>query len=474
MGDTQSIETDYLVVGAGAAAMSFVDTLIEHTDADVVMVERRHRPGGHWLDSYPFVQLHQPSSFYGVSSTPLGQGRIDAAGPEAGFSERASGFEICGYFDDLMRNRLLPSGRVRFFPKSDHLGDGRFRSMLTDQVTETTVRRAVVDATYMMTRVPATDPPPFEVAEGARCIPVGELTAVQDPPAGYDIIGGGKTALDAIGWLLDCGTPPEQIRWIRPRDSWLLNRAYFQPGDQTLETLRSVVYQLEAMVECDTVDEVYDRLEQQGVMLRTDPSVRPGLMRGATISVAEVEQLQRITDVVRLGYVERIGSDEIVLTEGTIPTSADRLHVHCAAAGLADNPPVPIFGDATITLQPVTRVSLPLSAALVGFVESTDRTIDEKNALCPPNPWPQTPFDYLRSVLNGMKTEAGWLESSDLQAFVDESRLNLLHDLQTVDATQRRELQGRLLTALFPAMERFELLAAQATPAERARILAPA
>jgi hypothetical protein len=373
-----------------------------------------------------------------------------------------------------MRNRLLPSGRVRFFPKSDHLGDGRFRSMLTDQVTETTVRRAVVDATYMMTRVPATDPPPFEVAEGARCIPVGELTAVQDPPAGYDIIGGGKTALDAIGWLLDCGTPPEQIRWIRPRDSWLLNRAYFQPGDQTLETLRSVVYQLEAMVECDTVDEVYDRLEQQGVMLRTDPSVRPGLMRGATISVAEVEQLQRITDVVRLGYVERIGSDEIVLTEGTIPTSADRLHVHCAAAGLADNPPVPIFGDATITLQPVTRVSLPLSAALVGFVESTDRTVDEKNALCPPNPWPQTPFDYLRSVLNGMKTEAGWLESSDLQAFVDESRLNLLHDLPTVDATQRRELQGRLLTALFPAMERFELLAAQATPAERARILAPA
>jgi hypothetical protein len=110
----------------------------------------------------------------------------------------------------------------------------------------------------------------------------------------------------------------------------------------------------------------------------------------------------------------------------------------------------------------------------VGFVESTDRTVDEKNALCPPNPWPQTPFDYLRSVLNGMKTEAGWLESSDLQAFVDESRLNLLHDLPTVDATQRRELQGRLLTALFPAMERFELLAAQATPAERARILAPA
>src|SRR5690606_34558745 len=70
----RSIETDYLVVGAGAAAMSFVDTLIEHSDVDIVMVERRHRPGGHWLDAYPFVRLHQPSTFYGVNSTQLGQG----------------------------------------------------------------------------------------------------------------------------------------------------------------------------------------------------------------------------------------------------------------------------------------------------------------------------------------------------------------------------------------------------------------
>ncbi len=42
------IETDHLVVGAGAAGMAFVDALIAACDADVVMVDRRHRPGGHW------------------------------------------------------------------------------------------------------------------------------------------------------------------------------------------------------------------------------------------------------------------------------------------------------------------------------------------------------------------------------------------------------------------------------------------
>ena len=43
-----TIETDYLVVGAGAAGMAFVDTLISECDAEVVMVDRRHAPGGHW------------------------------------------------------------------------------------------------------------------------------------------------------------------------------------------------------------------------------------------------------------------------------------------------------------------------------------------------------------------------------------------------------------------------------------------
>ena len=225
-----SPQTDYLVVGAGAMGVAFVDSLIEHSDADVVMVDRRHRPGGHWLDSYPFVQLHQPSMNYGVNSTSLGQDRIEPDGRDAGFYERASGTEICGYYDEIMRHRLLASGRVRFFPMCDYLGDRRFRSLLNGEVTDVTVRRRVVDATYMATRVPAREPPPFAVADGVQCVPVGELTKVAHAPAGYVIVGGGKTALDAICWLLDRETPASDITWIRPRDSWLLNRAFFQPG----------------------------------------------------------------------------------------------------------------------------------------------------------------------------------------------------------------------------------------------------
>ncbi|MBV8387363.1 MAG: NAD(P)-binding protein, partial [Acidimicrobiia bacterium] len=52
----REITTDYLVVGAGASGMSFVDALVRAADVDVVIVDRRHAPGGHWLDDYSFVR----------------------------------------------------------------------------------------------------------------------------------------------------------------------------------------------------------------------------------------------------------------------------------------------------------------------------------------------------------------------------------------------------------------------------------
>lgn len=467
------LDTDYLVVGAGALGMAFVDALLTHDDtADVVMVERRHRPGGHWLDAYPFVQLHQPSAYYGVDSTPLGHDRLEPADGDLGFAERASGAEIAGYYDDLMRHRFLDSGRVRFFPMSESLGDGRFRSLVTGRTTEAAVRRRTVDATYMESRVPATEAPPFVVADGTRCVPVGALAKLATPPDGIVIIGGGKTALDAICWLLDRGTDPGAITWIRPRDSWVLNREFFQPGQA--RTFEAVVLQLEAMVAGGTVDEVYERLERERVMLRTDPSVTPRMMKGATISTRELEQLRQVENVVRLGHVVRLDVHEVVLEQGAIPTTPDTLHVHCAAPGLSDRPPRAIFTDDVITLQLVTRLGLTLSGALQGVVEASGRSTDEKNERCRPTAMPHTPFDYLRVILAGIATEMTWSDAPDLAAWLEGSRLNLLAGLgEHDDPDVLAALQGRFFAALPGAFTRLAELAADATPAERARMFTP-
>ena len=142
-----------------------------------------------------------------------------------------------------------------------------------------------------------------------------------------------------------------------------------------------------------------------------------------------------------------------------------------AASGLSDSPPRPIFGADTITLQLVTRMSLTLSGALLGLLETSERAADEKNRLCPPTVWPHTPFDYLRVILAGIRTETGWQNAPELQEFVDHSRLNLTSGLSaTNDRAGTAELQRRFFAALFPALDTLRVFAQQATPQERARI----
>jgi NADH dehydrogenase FAD-containing subunit len=59
--DAKPIETDYLVIGGGATAMAFVDTLLSESDAEIVMVDRNHRPGGPRLSACISLRLSTAS-----------------------------------------------------------------------------------------------------------------------------------------------------------------------------------------------------------------------------------------------------------------------------------------------------------------------------------------------------------------------------------------------------------------------------
>jgi len=136
--------------------MAFTDTLLTETDADVIMVDRYDKAGGHWNVAYPFVTLHQPSLFYGVSSRELSSGRKDAVSLNKGMHELACGAEVSAYFDQVMRQRFLASGRVRFFPMCNYTGYGKCVSRVTGDTFEVSVRNTTVDATFLKTSVPAT------------------------------------------------------------------------------------------------------------------------------------------------------------------------------------------------------------------------------------------------------------------------------------------------------------------------------
>lgn len=417
------IETDYLVVGAGAGGMVFTDALLAHSDATITIVDRRHAPGGHWIDAYPYVRLHQPSTFYGVDSTPIGEDVVDKTGPNAGFYSLAGADELRAYFQHVMDRRFLPSGRVRYFPSCDYVGDHRFVSRLTGDTTHVRVRRKLVDTTYIEGKVPATSPPPFTIEEGMRCIPAGEIVRL-DRHERFVIIGGGKTALDACMWLLERGVPADSICWIRPRDAWWMNRKFQQPHELLPDLYRGAAIQIEAMAKATSIDDLFARLESERVLLRIDPTVAPTMFRGALAAERELDLLRTIRDVVRLGHVMHIGRNEIVLEHGSVPTNERNIHVHCAASGLSYPPVRPIFERDRVTLQPIFWGFACYQFATIAVVEASLETEEEKNQLCFPMPYWNVNRDFASAFLATMIGDRARIAHPKLGPWIKSTRLN--------------------------------------------------
>ncbi len=422
---TRTLETDYLVVGAGAMGMAFTDALIDHADVHVTLVDRRHGPGGHWQDAYPFVQLHQASLFYGVASTVLGGGELQRSGPEAGLQERARQSEIQAYFGDILQRRFLGSGRVTFLGGSDYHTDGvvhRVTSRLSGETVELRARRRVVDATYLSPTIPATTPPPFGLADGVRAVPVNGLAKLEEAAKSYVIVGSGKTATDGIVWLLANGVQPERIVWVRPREPWMLNRAVVQPNP--VIALQLAADTMAAAAEAASLHELFLNLEARGVVFRIDRDVTPTMAKAPTLGEWELELLRTVENVVRLGRIKHVTRREIVLDDGVVPLPAGSLIVHCAASGLQYPPLVPIWGPDRIRLQTI-RAGFPcFNAALAGYVEATRDDDRERNRLCPPNTLPDSRASWARMQVRGAVAVRRFGGEPDIAAWANGCALN--------------------------------------------------
>jgi len=423
------MEVDYLVIGAGLAGMAFTDSLIEESDATVLMVDRRHGPGGHWNDAYPFVRLHQPSAFYGVNSLNLGEDHIDEQGPNAGFYERATGAEICHYFQTVLEDRLLPSGQVELRPMTTCAatrdGQATLTSLLTGAQHEVTVRRKMVDARYLESSIPSTHTPSFTTDPGVRCIPVNDLVRSEEPAGGYAVLGAGKTGMDACTWLLDNGVDPARISWVKPREPWLTDRASLQPRDRVGSFMIAWAASIEAAGSATSVPDLFARLESCGALARVDTTVEPTMFRAPILSEREREQLRTIERIIRAGRVRQIQSHRLVLEEAEVPMADATLYVDCTAVGLAASPPRRVFEASRITMQQVREGSPSLNAALIGYIEATRDDVTEQNHLTPPSAYPNTSTDWIRMRHIGLVAQQRWDQTPDIAAWLESSRLNL-------------------------------------------------
>ena len=422
-----TIETDYLIVGSGASGMAFADTLLSETSYEFVLTDRRSQPGGHWVDTYPFVQLHQPSAYYGVNSVPLGNDTIDTSGVNAGFYERATGAEIQYYYQRVLSDVFMSSGRVTHRPAHDYLGeeDGAhiLRSNLNGDLTRVKVRRSLVDATITQSSVPSRHTPSFNIEQGVSFVTPNTLVNVVGA-RGYTVIGASKTSMDVCFWLLQQGVAPDKITWVRPREVWMGNRASTQPLAMAANMMRAGALSMQAAAEADDANDYALRMEAEDMMFRLDRGQNTPINRGAVISQPELTALRSIERVVRKGYVRSIQTTKLIFDQGELTCEPGQVFVDCTAAGLSSASPRPIFEPGKINVFFTTRGVAPWSAALVGFVESMDVSIEEIIKLCPPLPLSFYMLGILNIMRFGLEIENLRRSVSELASWSSTARLN--------------------------------------------------
>jgi hypothetical protein len=468
------VTTDYLVIGAGTAGLAFADTLLDETDAHITIVDRHGKPGGHWNDAYSFVTLHQPSAFYGVSSMALGTLRTDTMGFNKGLYELASGPEVAGYFDRVMNHKLLPSGRVSYYPMCNYLGeqDGQlqFESILSGTRTSVTVRKKFVDATYNSPSVPSTHKRRFAAEPGVRVVPPNALPQLwqsagdQPSPRRFVIIGAGKTAMDAAVWLLGAGAPADAIHWVMPRDSWLINRITAQPGLEFFKhSMGGQASQMEAFAQATSTDDLFLRLEACGNLLRIHTDRMPTMFHLATITPGEVELLRSIQHVIRLGHLQSISGEGMLLEQGEVAMAADTLYIDCTASAVEARPTQPIFQDHKLVLQLVRLPQPAFSSALIAYVEAHYEGDTKKNQLCGTVPFPHSLDDYARAMVVNMWNQFNWGQDKVLRAWIRDCRLDgfgrLMSGIPPED-TERLATMARIKDNAMAAMSNLQKLIA--------------
>ena len=361
-----------------------------------------------------------------------------------------------------------PRGPPLTNPMCNYLGDGEFESILPGARTQLTVRQKVVDATYFSPSVPSTHKPHFKMAPVVRLMPPNGLpqlwhgTQADGLPRRFVIVGAGKTAMDAAIWLMGAGASPDAITWVMPRDSWLVNRITTQPAPEFFkEVIGGQADQMEACAQATSIDDLYLRLEACGALLRIDRRHMPGMFHLATVSPAEVEVLQRIRQVIRMGRVQNIAADHMLLDQGRVAVAADTLFIDCTASAVEPRPMQPMFQGDRIVPQLVRLPQPAFSAALVAYVEAHYEDDAQKNALCGTVPFPHTLEDYPRALMANMRNQFQWGQDKPLRKWIREARLDgfgkLIAGVDPQDA-EKQAIMQRLKTQSMAAMTNLQRL----------------
>jgi len=242
------------------------------------------------------------------------------------------------------------------------------------------------------------------------------------------IIGGGKTGLDSLSWLLDQGVAPAKLWWVVPRDAWWSNRRAVQTSaTHRAGTLSMMRRAAEVMAGAASVQDFCEGLERDaGTLLRLSGNVWPTMYHAATVTEAELARARGIGRTVREGHVQAVEPGGLRLQGGIMRVPDQALFIDCTARALSRglHSHGAVFEEGRIRLQCVRFPMLSLSAALIAAVEARVEGVAARNGMTQVCRMVDTVEDWIDRILVGGENQRAWAAHAGLRDWLSTCRLD--------------------------------------------------
>jgi Pyridine nucleotide-disulphide oxidoreductase len=214
---------DVCIVGAGIAGLNalFVASRYLSRDQKVILIDRRSRVGGMWVDTYPYVRLHQPHPIF-----TAGNIKWTLAKDRAYLATKGEVLDHFQHCVDVIKQRVRVGEFFGWEFDSDEETDGGVR--VTCRSSEG--QALVVNATRLIKayglRVQPKDPLEISSARVQSVSPdycdvrSGDM---RESDAPVWIIGGGKTAMDTAHTLI-ANYPGREVNLVAGRGTFFFRR----------------------------------------------------------------------------------------------------------------------------------------------------------------------------------------------------------------------------------------------------------
>lgn len=222
-------DCDVCIVGAGLCGMNalFVAGTYLRPDQKIILIERRPRVGGMWVDAYPYVRLHQPHPMFTAGNIKWALGREPSY-----LATKSEVLDHFGYCLQQIRQRVRVEEHYGWDFQSADTVDGAVQVTCRDgQGQPHTIRAGRLIKAYGVRvtpndalelssdRVQSVSPDSCDVRSGA----------IHDSDTPVWVIGSGKTAMDTAHALIT-SSPGREVNMVAGSGTFFSSRDRLFPN----------------------------------------------------------------------------------------------------------------------------------------------------------------------------------------------------------------------------------------------------